>query len=680
MPDKPCEGLAGAVGHGLDHKPASRSDITDDHGVARKNLTGQTIDVGDNAEGIQAKPEGHQPVTAGNLDVLPAVSADLILSHVSQYTDDQWLRRSGSLDHGSLWKSMTPLSWQEWLDSMIPQATVQPGTEEFYRARLVVVFSMGLVVLLLLVGGARLGLGRTLPAVLNFGQVGLLLALLWLFREGMMLRRAAHALIAVMFSEPLFLIIGSGGSLTVPLMVMVLFPIFASILTGARGGFFWSVASVVTVLVGLGLGQTSLEMPITSRVTDWERSRLIGLPFLMIVSVSIAWVEAYLKSVTLNELKAARLDADAASAAKSDFLANMSHEIRTPLNGVIGTGRLLQRTPLADEQQELLDTMVTSGEELLELLDGILDFSKIEAGQMILESIPLDLNELASGVVDLLSSRARLKSIDLRLKHRGTGPWWMYGDSTRLRQVLLNLVGNAIKFTPTGSVTLRICLEDDTATIEVIDTGIGIDSERLPDLFKEFTQTDATTTRKFGGTGLGLAICQRFVLLMKGDLLVESTLGAGTTFSVQLPIKRALPVAPEDPRAVEPLDGLRVLVVEDHPVNQFITQNMLEQMGCEVVVVDDGAKAVETVSRGAFDIVLMDCHMPNMDGFTAARAIREENSESLPIIALTAAATTEDRRRCFEAGMNGYLTKPVSLTELTKTLTRHRGPPKARRS
>ncbi|MDG1483953.1 MAG: response regulator [Myxococcota bacterium] len=555
---------------------------------------------------------------------------------------------------------------------MIPQATAQPGTEEFYRARLVVVFSMGLVVLLLLVGVTRLGLGRTLPAVLTFVQAGLSLVLLWLFREGMTLQRAAHTLIAVMFSGPLLLILGSGGSLTVPLMVMVLFPVFASILTGARGGFFWSVVSVVSVLVGLGLSQSDLAMPIQSSATDWERSRLIGLPFLMIVSVFIAWVEAHLKSVTLDELKSARREADAASAAKSRFLANMSHEIRTPLNGVIGTGRLLRRTPMAGEQQELLDTMVTSGEALLELLDGILDLSKIEAGRMTLESIPLDLEQIATGVVALLNSQAKYKSIDLRTELLGAGPWWMYGDSTRLRQVLLNLLGNAIKFTPTGSVTLRISLEDDAATMEVIDTGIGIDSERLPDLFKEFTQTDATTTRRFGGTGLGLAICQHFVHLMKGDLLVQSTLGAGTTFSVRLPTQRAQPATSEDPCALERLDGLRVLVVEDHPVNQFITQKMLEQMGCEVVIVDDGAKAVETVRRGAFDVVLMDCHMPIMDGFMAARAIRKEGYGSLPIIALTAAATTEDRQRCFEAGMNGYLTKPVSLTELTRSLARHR--------
>ena len=566
-------------------------------------------------------------------------------------------------------------SRENWPDNLIPQATAQRGTEAFYRARLVVVFSTGLLVVMLAVALARLGLGRTIPAMLSFIQSGLLLLLLWLFRAGMPLQRAAHALIAVMISGPLLLIIGSGGTLNVPLMVMVLFPVFASILTGARGGFFWSVVSVASVLVGLSLSQSDLVMPIKSASTDWERSRHIGMPFLMVISVFIAWVEAHLKSVTLDELEAARLEADAASAAKSRFLANMSHEIRTPLNGVIGTGHLLRRTPMASEQRRLLDTMMTSGEALLELLNGILDLSKIEAGRMTLESIPIDLDQLAREVVELLNPRAQDKSIVLHIERLGAGPWWMYGDPTRLRQILLNLMGNAIKFTLTGSVTLRICLEDDTATIEVVDTGIGIESERLPDLFKEFTQTDATTTRRFGGTGLGLAICLHFVRLMQGDLQLKSTVGVGTTFSVSVPTRRARPFTPEVPCAIERLDGLRVLVVEDHPVNQFITQRMLEEVGCEVVVVDDGAKAVETVSRRAFDVVLMDCHMPVMDGFTAARAIRKQDNDSLPIIALTAAATTEDRQRCFDAGMNGYLTKPVSLTELTMALARYREEP-----
>jgi signal transduction histidine kinase/ActR/RegA family two-component response regulator len=560
--------------------------------------------------------------------------------------------------------------WRRWPDDLIPESTAQRGTEAFYRARLVVIFSVVLAGLVFLAGAIRLALDLPVPAGLNLVQSALLVLLVDRFRRGLSLWWAANGLLVVLISSPALLVLGSGASLMVPVMCMVLFPVLATALTGPRGGIVWSLVATMTIAMGLILEGLGVPLPLESRPEDWLQMRTIGMSFLMGFSVFVAWVTAYLKGVTLDELEAARRKADAASAAKSRFLANMSHEIRTPLNGVLGTGRLLQETRLDTEQRHLADTVVSSGEALLELLDGVLDLSKIEANSMSLESIPTDLSRIAGDVVGLMGAKAGEKGLALQVEWLSPGPFWILGDPTRLRQILLNLVGNAIKFTAQGGVTVSVGLTDTDTTLSVADTGIGIDPARIPDLFEEFTQADTTTTRQYGGTGLGLAITHRFVLLMGGRITVESTPGAGTVFTVSIPSGRC--EAPPASEAVESLrlDGLRVLVAEDHPVNQLITRKMLERAGCEVTIVEDGAKAVQIADRARFDVVLMDCHMPVLDGFAAARAVRDREGVGLPIIALTAAATTDDQKRCFAAGMDDYLTKPVSLVDLTAALAR----------
>ena len=388
--------------------------------------------------------------------------------------------------------------------------------------------------------------------------------------------------------------------------------------------------------------------------------------------------------------QAASMAAQAASRAKSDFLANMSHEIRTPLNGVVGMLQLLAGTPLDAGQRRYASVAVASAKSLLTLINDILDFSKIEAGKLELEHLPFDLAELAEQAVAILSVRAGEKglavscAVDPAVAHRRVGP----GD--RVRQVLVNLLGNAVKFTAAGSVTLRVTMGDpagdpaghaaDLIRFAVTDTGVGIPPDRLDRLFKSFSQVDASTTRKYGGTGLGLAISRQLAELMGGAVGVESTVGVGSTFwfTARLPAD-AQPAAAAEPTAVPSTPpaaaaavpaGRRVLVAEDNEVNQMVVGEMLRRLGYAADLVGDGRAAVEAFVRGGYDLVLMDCQMPEMDGFAATAAIRAEGGPRVPIVALTANALAGDRERCLAAGMDDYLTKPIDAGALAEKLAR----------
>ncbi|MFN8603102.1 MAG: ATP-binding protein [Candidatus Binatia bacterium] len=392
-------------------------------------------------------------------------------------------------------------------------------------------------------------------------------------------------------------------------------------------------------------------------------------------------------------LEAARDAALDGARAKTEFLAVMSHEIRTPLNGIVGAAALLVDAPMTDEGRQLASIVLTSSSSLLVIINDILDLSKLDAGRIEIENTVFDLRKVISPVGELLGQTAREKQLDLRVEIDDELPRQAVGDPARIRQILLNFVGNAIKFTERGSVTLRARVDEQdeeslVVCFSVEDTGIGLSAEAMQKLFQPFTQADSSTSRKFGGTGLGLAISRRFAELMGGTVGVESVLGEGSTFWLRLRLQRVVrdaalvvpgdeqPATPSAPSG--PIRG-RVLVAEDSIPNQRIIEAQLKRIGVEYEIVSNGHEAFEAVRRSSFDLVLMDCQMPEMDGFAATEAIRKLGgaAASMPIIALTAYALAGDRERCIAAGMDAYLAKPVKFAMLEQIIAQWVGRRKA---
>lgn len=397
-----------------------------------------------------------------------------------------------------------------------------------------------------------------------------------------------------------------------------------------------------------------------------------------------------------SDMRLARDDAERASRAKSDFVSRMSHELRTPLNAILGFAQLLDREALTAVQRDYSRQIHTAGQHLLDLIGEVLDLAKIEAGRLVLERIAFDLRQTMEQVAAVAMKRAQTKGLAVAAVLSPELPNRVRGDPTRLRQVLINLLDNAVKFTERGEVGLRVEPEPEGGKLlfRVWDTGIGMDERAVQQLFRPFTQADESTTRKYGGTGLGLAICKDLVEAMGGDLQVASMPGQGSRFWFSLPLER-VDEAPEPSAAAEtsavapaglggdavagqpiPDSALRshVLLVEDNPVNQLVASGMLTALGATCEIVGNGLEALEKLELGSYDLVLMDVEMPLMDGHTATREIRlrerRQNSRRVPVIAMTANAMAEDRERCIASGMDDYLAKPYEIDALAAILHR----------
>ncbi len=541
------------------------------------------------------------------------------------------------------------------------------------------------------------------------------LALRWVWRgrlawagNGLAIAVIVPTHLLVLFAPEFLQPVSTGIQL---LMIDMIFLLLA--ITFASRAVAVAVLAVVVVTMvsfhGRALAADPLPGTLRAAADTLVREGSLALLFMFCLGITLAWMieaanrrseQALVETRATNEnlgrlveertraLAVATDQAQASARSKGEFLANMSHEIRTPLNGIIASADLIRRRrDLPPDAGEQVRVIAESGDLLLRLIDDILDWSKIEAGQLRLEHRAFELAPVLADTVSLLGPRASAAGIALNYSIAADVPTHVRADSHRLRQILLNLAGNAVKFTPAGgSVAITVTCEAGgerpvpSVRFAVTDTGIGMDAATQARIFERFTQADSSTTRRYGGTGLGLAISANLVRLLGGRLEVESAVGRGSVFSFAVPLPevapQAVPAAGPAPAATQL--GLSLFVAEDNAVNRSLIAAQLRQLGCTCVFAHDGAEALEKLAEGPLpDAILMDCHMPRIDGWEAARRLRRWADEAdahrravaaLPIIALTAAALADERQRCRDAGMNDFLAKPLRLAELERAL------------
>jgi signal transduction histidine kinase len=507
------------------------------------------------------------------------------------------------------------------------------------------------------------------------------LATLWLVRRGVAIETVGASFLTAAMLISATLAVGAGAHGTPALFWIALAPTLALATLGARA------ARALFVLTAAVISASLWVMFHGSAATTWidvshhpgaHAASLLGAMSAYFALTCMYERENAAAIAELERYNAALLEAqraaEAASRAKGEFLAAMSHEIRTPMNGVLGMTAAMLTPSLPPTVREGLLTIKESGDTLMALLNDVLDLSRIESGGLVLERVAVDIAAETRRVVNLLAPFARERGNRLDAELAPDLPRYVLGDPLRLRQVTLNLVSNAIKFTRDGRVRVRVRVEGDRLRLDVEDSGVGIAPDKLPLLFRPFTQADASTTRRFGGTGLGLAIVRQLVDAMGGHVSVTSEPGRGSCFSVFIParVAEAPAEADDDPSGVS-ARALKLLLAEDNPINRRVATLLLQRMGHQVEVAEDGRRALDLLAARRFDLVLMDCHMPEMDGFEATRKLRERGDRT-PVVALTAASLPEERARCLASGMVDVVLKPVRKPELQRALALYAAP------
>lgn len=469
-------------------------------------------------------------------------------------------------------------------------------------------------------------------------------------------------------------------------------PPIAGLLTGVGGTIGWTATCLAAVVVLAGLGESGLIVGFPEHGGAIERAVILSITLGTAAGATLVflsaqqWNRQQLQTMLVrlereNEerraaeqaAREARQAAEDARDAERRFLATMSHELRTPLHGIIGTADLIDNSRLPSEQAELVDALRASSQLLMRLINDLLDQSRLEAGQFDLESVPVDLRAVVTSTAAPMKALCHAKNVELMVCVDPSVPDWVVGDPTRLGQVLLNLLGNAVKFTREGEVQVLATVVDGRLRVEVKDTGIGMDADGLARLFERFQQADAATSRHFGGSGLGMSIVKGLVGLMDGTIDVHSEPDQGTNIVVWLPLVPAEPPTGFQGNRAVPRRPLRVLVVDDSPLNRFIARKMLQARGDEPVLADSGTAALALVDSSV-DVVLMDCQMPGMSGLETTRQLRarqaQQGGRRLPIIAVSASSLSDDHQAALDAGMDAYLTKPYTAEDLDGVLMR----------